>query len=81
MHEDFDFLTMAEVAKLMLCSKTHICNAVAGRVAGCAALPVIRLGRRKLVRRQSLFAWIEANEKAVSDDKIQTSPVRGVRNA
>jgi hypothetical protein len=79
MNADFDLLTMAEVAALLHCSKAHVCNAVAGRVEGCAPIPVVSLGRRKLVRRQSLVAWMEANEKAAADDKIQTSPFRGVR--
>jgi hypothetical protein len=73
---DFDLLTLAEVARLLHCSKAHICNAVAGRVRGCPPIPAISLGRRKLVRRESLAAWIERNEQSVSDAKIG-SPVRG----
>jgi hypothetical protein len=66
--QDFDLLTMADVAVLLRCSKAHICKAVAGRVPGCPPLPAVSLGRRKLVRRQSLLAWIEQN------DKIAVSP-------
>ena len=55
----FDLLTMAEVAKLLHCSKAHVCNAVAGKVRGCAPIPAVSLGRRKLVRRESLRQWIE----------------------
>lgn len=77
---DFDLLTLAEVARLLHCSKAHVCNAVAGRVRGCPPIPAVSLGRRKLVRRESLIAWIERNEGAraegVSDAKIG-SPVRG----
>jgi excisionase family DNA binding protein len=58
----FDLLTMAEVAKLLHCSKAHVCNAVAGRVRGCAPIPAVSLGRRKLVRRESLMRWIDQNE-------------------
>jgi hypothetical protein len=65
--QDFDLLTMADVAALMHCSRAHICKAVAGRVPGCAAIPSVSLGRRKLVRRQSLLAWIEANERTLAD--------------
>jgi hypothetical protein len=31
---DFDLLTLADVAKLLHCSKAHVCKAVAGRVHG-----------------------------------------------
>jgi len=62
--QDFDLLTMSDVAQLLHCSKAHVCNAVNGRVQGCPAIPAVSLGRRKLVRRASLLAWIEANEKA-----------------
>jgi hypothetical protein len=46
-------LTLAEVAKLLHCSKAHVCNAVAGRVRGCPPIPAVSLGRRKLVRRET----------------------------
>jgi len=65
--QDFDLLTMADVAVLLRCSKAHICKAVAGRVPGCPPLPAVSLGRRKLVRRQSLISWIEANERTLAD--------------
>ncbi len=58
----FDLLTMAEVAKLLHVSKAHVCNIAAGRVQGCTQLPVLHLGRRMLVRRDSLVTWIQNNE-------------------
>jgi hypothetical protein len=76
---DFDLLTLAEVAKLLHCSKAHICNAVAGRLPGCPAIPAVSLGRRKLVRRASLLSWIENNEQ--NPATIRSSPERGRRNA
>jgi hypothetical protein len=75
----FDLLTLAEVAKLLHCSKAHVCNAVAGRLPGCAPIPALHLGRRTLVRRASLLAWIDENENAPSPAMILESPVRGVR--
>jgi excisionase family DNA binding protein len=71
----FDLLTVAEVAKLLHCSKTHVCNVVAGRVNGCTPLPAMRLGRRMLLRRESVLSWIEQN------DKITTSPDRARKGA
>ena len=52
---DFDLLTLSEVATLLHCSKAHVCNAVAGRVRGCPPIPAVSLGRRKLVRRETLL--------------------------
>ena len=71
----FDLLTVAEVAKLLHCSKAHVCNVVAGRVSGCAPIAAVRLGRRILLRRKSLLSWIEQN------DKIERSPDRARKGA
>jgi hypothetical protein len=55
---DFDLLTVADVAELLHCSKAHVCNAIAGRVQGCVAIPAVSLGRRKLVRdAHALYGW------------------------
>jgi hypothetical protein len=75
--QGFDLLTLADVAELLRCSKAHICKAVAGRVRDCLPIPSVSLGRRKLVRRQSLLAWLEANEGKLPDGTIPTSPLRG----
>jgi hypothetical protein len=72
---DFDLLTLADVAKLLRCSRAHVGKAVAGRVRGCPAIPCVSLGRRKLVRRESLLSWIAQN------DKLPPSPERGRKNA
>jgi excisionase family DNA binding protein len=67
MHPDttaFDLLTLAEVAKLLHCSKAHVCNILSGRVDGCVPIPSVRMGRRLLVRRETLMVWIERNETA-----------------
>ena len=79
--DDFALLTLAEVAKLLHCSKAHICNAVAGRVRGCPPIPAVCLGRRKLVRRESLISWLENNEHAEISGTIRTSPERGRKSA
>jgi len=84
---DFDLLTLREVAALLQVSKAHISAVVAGRVAGCTPIPAVHLGRRTLVRRSSLLAWISHNEKAaannnfptVASDNLTPSPVRGAR--
>jgi len=77
--DGFDLLTLAEVAKLLHCSKAHVCNAVAGRLRGCAPIPALTLGRRKLIRRETLLEWIARNEKA--NAMIPVSPERGRKSA
>ena len=72
--DNFDLLTLSDVARLLHCSKAHVGKVIEGRVSGCEAIPCIRLGRRKLVRRESLAGWIEKNETA----KMVASPVRSV---
>jgi excisionase family DNA binding protein len=77
--EDFGLLTLPEVAALLHCSKAHISNVIAGRVPGCPPIPAVRLGRRRLVRRESLVAWIERNE--LDGAMIPSSPERVRKSA
>jgi hypothetical protein len=74
--ESFDLLTLADVAKLLHCSKAHICKAVRGRIHGCAPIPAVSIGRRKLIRREALRLWIERNELVTADASISTLPER-----
>ena len=76
--DDFGLLTLTAVAELLHCSKAHISNVIAGRVPNCPPIPAVRLGRRKLVRREALHAWIEHNEQAAISATIRSSPVRSV---
>jgi hypothetical protein len=71
-----EVLTLREVAEALRCSKAHVCKIVNGQVAGAPRIPAITLGRRKLVRRESLLRWIEENEKAGT---IPASPERGTK--
>jgi excisionase family DNA binding protein len=70
MSDNLDLLTLKEVAELLHCSKAHISKAVSGKLG--PAIPSVRLGRRKLIRRAALLAWIESNENG----RINT-PERG----
>jgi excisionase family DNA binding protein len=74
--DKFDLLTLADAAELLHCSKAHVCKAVNGRVRGCAPIPCVSLGRRRLIRRESLRQWLEANERVANDAKLTTLPVR-----
>lgn len=62
MNDSNEILSITEVAANLRCSKAHIYNAINGKVAGLSRLPAICLGRRKLVRRESLETWKSANE-------------------
>ncbi len=86
---DFGLLSMETVAKLLHCSKAHVSNVIAGRVRGCLPLPAVRLGRRTLVRHESLAAWIEHNEhvaandnfRGAANDNVKASPERVRKSA
>ena len=58
-----DLLTLDEVAVILRCSKAHLCNVLNGKVVRLPALPHIPLGRRKLVRKAALAAWLERVEE------------------
>lgn len=64
MDEKNEILSIKEVAQHLRCSKTHVYNAINGKIQGIVPLPVIPIGRRKLVRRTSLETWTRANEVA-----------------
>lgn len=59
-------LTVAEVARELRCSKAHVHNLINGRISGVKPLPAIPLGRRRIVRRESLNEWIESNERRLA---------------
>ena len=48
-------LTIKEVAELLRCSKAHVQKALVGKIAGVPQLANLRMGRRKLVRKE----WLE----------------------
>jgi excisionase family DNA binding protein len=55
-------LTMMEVARALRCSKVHVSKMIHGKVNGASRLPVIRLGRRVVVRQSTLETWLSHNE-------------------
>ena len=55
-------LTVMEVARELRCSKAHVHHLIAGTVRGVRPLPSLWLGRRRLILRTSLHAWMRANE-------------------
>ena len=75
MLDEIDLLTLDQVAQLLHVSKAHVSNVIAGCVDGCSPIPVLHLGRRKLVRRATLESWMKEN------DKIAASSERGRKSA
>ena len=55
-------LTTSEAAQLLRCSKAHLCNLLNARVRGLPPLPYLRLGRRRLIRREVLLDWLKQVE-------------------
>ena len=57
-----EILSALDIARELHCSKAHVYNVILGRVAGVTPLPVIVMGRRRLVRRSSFELWKRSNE-------------------
>lgn len=76
-----EILTVAEVAADLRCSKALVYKLLNGEVSGVTALPVIRLGRRRLVRKASLEQWKHANENCDSSGMMPASPELDAVNA
>jgi|GEM_PF-1985755 len=57
-------VTLNEAARELRCSKAHISNIVNGKVPRLPHLPVIRIGRRVLIRYDALLDWIRQTESA-----------------
>ena len=62
MESTSNILTIKEVAEILRCSKGHVQNVLAGRVPGIPRLAHLRMGRRKVIRREWLEAWVEAHK-------------------
>ena len=58
-----DVLTMAEIADILRCSNPHVANLINGKVPGVPILTHVPMGRRKVVRRPWLVAWMEASKR------------------
>ena len=65
-----EVLTVLEIAQTLRCSKAHVCNVINGKVKNTPRLPVIRLGRRILIRRETLELWKRASEQGTEIDAM-----------
>jgi excisionase family DNA binding protein len=73
MPQNSEILSITEVAVMLRCSKAHVCKAIRGKVCGVTTLPAISMGRRKLVRRQSLDAWLAENDPISARANLERS--------
>lgn len=69
-----EILTANDVARELHVSKAHVHNLINGKVHGTLPLPAISLGRRRLVRRSILNAWLRANEHICGDATMRIEP-------
>ena len=61
-------MTLREAASYLHVSKAHLSNVINGKVPGVAPVRSFRVGRRVLIKREWIEAWLEsAQEKAASE--------------
>jgi plasmid maintenance system antidote protein VapI len=71
-----EVLTVRDLALELRCSISHVHNVINGKAKHVSKLPAIRMGRKKLVLRDTLEEWKRANEE--SDlDAMMRSPKTG----
>ena len=73
-----EVLTVRDVALELRCSVDHVYNVINGRVKNTSRLPSIRIGRRRLVQRDTLEDWKRSNEEGDLDG-IASSKLNAVR--
>ena len=59
-----EILTLREVAERLRCSKAHAAKLLRGEVRGVPPLTHVAMGRRKVVRRVWLEAWMDTCSSA-----------------
>jgi hypothetical protein len=73
-----EVLTIEDGARELRCSKAHLAKVLNGQVPGVLYLPHLRLGRRKLIRRSTLYQWMAEVERAQSGMLSGLPEVRAV---
>ena len=61
--DDRTLLTLGEAAQLLRVSKAHLSNIVNRKVPSLPPPPVMRIGRRLLLRRDALMQWLKTVER------------------
>ena len=58
-----EVMTVTDVARLLRCSKAHVCKVIKGQVRDTPSIPAIAVGRRLIVRREALLRWMTEREQ------------------
>jgi hypothetical protein len=74
-----EVLTVRDVALELRCSVAHVNRVINGKVKYVSRLPSIRMGRRRLVMRDTLEDWKKSNELGDDDVMIALSKINAVR--
>ncbi|HAX41560.1 MAG TPA: hypothetical protein DCY80_03245 [Solibacterales bacterium] len=56
-------LNPKEARTILQMSPATFSRLINGKLPGCSALPVARIGRKILVKESTLYAWLEDREK------------------
>jgi excisionase family DNA binding protein len=64
-------LTIKEAAERVRCSVAHLCNLTHGKVRGAPRLPVIELGRRRMISEDSLYDYLAKVEAKVEQEATE----------
>jgi hypothetical protein len=72
-------LTIAEAARELRCSRTHLNRILCGRVADLSPLPVFHIGRSAYIRNSQLQAWVRSLEDRERENRY-ASGCFGVRD-
>ena len=67
-------LTLAEASAYLRCSKAHVSNLIRGLVPNSQPLPVVRLGRRVYIRRDSLTQYLRSAESRYHEHGQDSTP-------
>ena len=58
-------MTLTQAAEYLQVSKAHLSNVINGKVRGIAPVRSFRLGRRVLIRREWIDAWLDGTRQEV----------------
>jgi len=58
-------MTLTQAAAYLQVSKAHLSNVINGKVSGIAPVRSFRLGRRVLIRREWIDAWLDGTRQEV----------------
>jgi excisionase family DNA binding protein len=56
-------MSLREAASYLHVSKAHLSNVINGKVPGVPPVRFFRLGRRVLIKREWIEAWLESTEE------------------